>query len=93
MSQGDWPLHGPVRRKPGVVWKTFEREIAILDPRTGRLGTLNEVAARCWELADGRTLSDMLDALVNEFDVERNELEADVRAFLEKLRARGLLED
>lgn len=93
MNSSEWPLDRSVRRKPGVVWKNFEREIAILDPRTGRLGTLNEVAARCWELADGRPLSDMLEALMNEFEVDRNELEADIRAFLAKLHARGLLDE
>lgn len=89
--QREWSQDSSVRRKPDVVWRSFERELALLDPGSGRFGSLNEVAARCWELADGRTFGELLACLMNEFEVERTELERDVRDFLNHLDARGLL--
>lgn len=50
------------------------------------LYTLNEVGARVYELIDGeRRVRDIIDAIVSEFDVERNEAETDVREFIEQL--------
>jgi hypothetical protein len=53
--------------------------------------SLNEVGARCWELADGRTYEELIDLLLNEFEVERTQLESDVTGFLTQLAGRGLL--
>ena len=86
-----WSSESTVMRNPNAVWKAFENEIAVLDPAVGRLSSLNEVAARCWELADGRTFEQLLTQLLNEFDVERDKLENDVREYLGKLDERGLL--
>ncbi len=89
---GLWSNESRVRRREGVVWKRFEAELALLDPTSGNLRTLNEVAARCWELADGRRLSEIVDVLLKEFDVDRNILEQDVVELVGKLNDRGLLD-
>lgn len=78
-------------RSPSALFRGFGDELAILSPEASALATLNGVGARVWELADGRTFSELVDALLNEFDVERNILEQDVRAFLDALATRGLL--
>jgi GeoRSP system PqqD family protein len=88
-----WTATTPITRNSAAVWRGFEAEIAVLHPVHGRLSTLNSVAARCWELADGRTFSALIDQLLNEFEVERNALERDVRTFLDELHQRGLLAD
>lgn len=87
-----WSADAIVLRTPSAVWRSFETEFAVLDPAVGRLSTLNEVAGRCWELADGRTFELLVAQLLNEFDVERTQLESDVRAFLDQLVERGLLQ-
>lgn len=86
-----WSDEHAVERRAGVVWKRLNTELAILDPTSGRLGTLNEVAARCWELADGRSLSEIVEALLSEFAVDREDLARDLRELLGKLDERGLL--
>lgn len=80
-----------LRRNPDAVWRSFGEETAVLAPASNAVHTLNAVAARCWELSDGRTLAAILDAIEAEFDVERERLEADVRAFVEQLVERGLV--
>lgn len=50
------------------------------------LFTLNDVGARVYELIDGkRKVSDIIDAIVAEFDVTSDEASSDVREFLEQL--------
>ena len=87
----EWTLETPVLRAPGVVWRALEREVAIVSPEANAVRTLNEVGARCWELADGRTLGAIVEVLLEELEVSRDALEADLRAFLRELDERGLL--
>lgn len=86
-----WSHESPVRRHPDAVWRSFADELALLDPALRHLSSLNEVAARIWELADGRPLGGLIEQLLNEFEVERNQLDRDVRTFLDELHRRGLL--
>jgi hypothetical protein len=86
-----WSDDAAVKRHPSAVWRSFESEVAVLDPAVGRLATLNEVAGRCWELADGRSFGAIIEQLLNEFEVERTQLESDVGSFLDGLVERELL--
>jgi hypothetical protein len=77
---------------PNALWRPFEHETAVILPTTSAVRVLNEVGARVWELADGRTFGEIVNVLVNEYEVERTQLELDARAFLNELHTRGLLE-
>lgn len=85
-------LDQAVRRDPRVAWRAFESEVAIIAPWASSVHTLTEVGARFWELADGRTLGDIMDVLLGEFDVTREVLETDIAEFVEELGRRQLLE-
>jgi hypothetical protein len=81
-----------IRRTPSALWRTFEHETAVILPTASAVRVLNEVGARVWELADGRTFGEIVNVLVNEYEVERTQLELDAQAFLSELHNRGLLE-
>ncbi len=50
------------------------------------LYTLNEVGARVYELIDGkRALGEIVNTIVNEFKVNEQQAESDVREFIEQL--------
>lgn len=78
------------------------REIAgetILVPIRQNVGdlesiyTLNETASRIWALLDGRrTLRDVRDEMVAEFEVDEAEAEQDLLELVEQLQAAGALE-
>ena len=54
--------------------------------------TLNEVGAFLWKrLAEGATESQLVDALLADYEVEKEVAEKDVRAFIEKLTQAELL--
>jgi len=81
-----------IRRAPTALSRAFEHEVAVILPTASAVRVLNEVGARIWALADGRTLAQILDILVNEYEVERTQLRVDAEAFLSELQERGLLE-
>jgi len=67
-------------------------EAVILSLDTKVLRGLNAVGSRVWDLIDGRrTLDDIVDAIVGEFDVERPQAARDVETFLRQLIDKGLV--
>lgn len=55
--------------------------------------TLNEVAARIWELIDGKkSVSDIKKKICQEFEVTAKETERDIKAFLSKLEKAEIIE-
>lgn len=67
-------------------------EAVLLDPASGSYFGLNEVAARILHLTqEETTVSAVVDRLVEEFDVSRERLTADVLAFVADLESRGLI--
>lgn len=56
--------------------------------------TLNEVGAFLWEkLQSDVTEEGLVEALLNEYDVDRATAEADVKEYIEKLKGADLLAD
>lgn len=55
------------------------------------LHILNSVGSRVWELSDGRSLSQMVDDIVSEFEVERSRAVSDISRFVRELEQVGAL--
>lgn len=71
----------------------FGAEQVILSLRDGVYYGLEDVGARLWALIQQpAALTDVLRTLGDEYDVEPAQLERDVRALLDELVARGLVE-
>jgi Coenzyme PQQ synthesis protein D (PqqD) len=67
-------------------------EAVILSLDTKVLRGLNAVGSRVWDLIDGRrSVEDIVDVIVAEFDVAKPEAAADVGAFLRELVDKGLV--
>jgi hypothetical protein len=82
-----------IRIPGGVIHKTVGDEIVLLDLDRGVYYGLDQVGARVWELVEAdHTLPDIIDILLEEYEVTRAELERDVTTLLEQLTARGLIE-
>lgn len=79
------------RRAPFTV---LGAEATVVTPHDSRLHLLNPVATRVYELCDGegRTLFELVAALVDEFDVERTIAERQTREFIDEAIAAGILE-
>lgn len=84
-------------KDPSVVYREIAGE-AILVPIRGNIGemesiyTLDSVGADIWKLIDGeRTLAEILNALLGEYDVEASVLSQDLDEFVEQLVSVGAI--
>ena len=68
-------------------------EAAILNLKNGVYYGLDPVGARIWNLLqEPRTVNEIGEALLKEYDVEPERCERDLLALLQKLAAEGLIE-
>jgi hypothetical protein len=76
-----------------VMARHVENETVILNLENGTYYGLDAVGARIWQLvAEGKTLEQVADAMVDEYEVERGALEQDIVELADKLIAQGLLQ-
>jgi hypothetical protein len=67
-------------------------ETVILDLATGTYFGLDPVGARIWQLmGEGKTLAEICDLMLDEYEVSREELERDTLRLAEELAAQGLV--
>ena len=88
-----------VQKDSSIVSRKIADEI-ILVPISHKVGeidclyALNEVGARIWEIVDGnRSLKELRDAIVMEFDVTEQEAEEDLLTLIEQLKEVGAIQE
>lgn len=75
------------------VFSNLDEEVAILGLKKGVYYGLNPVGARIWNLIqEPRTVAEVRDAILEEYEVELDRCERDLLALLENLAAEGLIE-
>lgn len=78
---------------PGQVYAELAGELAILNQTTGIYYGLDPVGARIWTLiADGNTVGEIRAIILDEYEVDPPQLEADLIKLLSDLQAKGLIE-
>ena len=76
-----------------VLVSEFGNELVLLNLRDGVYYGLEDVGARIWALLKQPvTLTAIRDAIVSEYEVEPTSCERDVRALVEELATKGLVE-
>lgn len=78
---------------PGhVMARHAGQETVLLDLDSGVYYTLDEIGSRIWELAaEARTLAEVSQSLIDEYDVDAATAERDVLEFASELEGRGLM--
>lgn len=77
---------------PGLTAAHLGDEAVLLDANSGRYYGLNELGARIFELAKSATpVHEIAAALLKEYKVEEDRLEADLVAFLREMEERELI--
>ena len=84
-------------KKSDLVTRSITGETIIV-PVHGHVGdldsiySLNEVGSAVWELIDGATsVSQIIDAMSRDYEVARDETEADIIELIESLESAGLI--
>jgi hypothetical protein len=68
-------------------------EAVILDLKSGVYYGLNPVGASIWNLIqEPRTINEVRDAILAQYEVEPEQCDRDIKALLEQLEAEGLIE-
>jgi hypothetical protein len=75
-----------------IVSAELDNEVVLLNVQTGIYFGLDEVGGRIWALLEtGASEDEIFHKLVDEYEVEPNELRADLMEFLDVLTSRGLV--
>lgn len=81
-----------VSHHPQAIAQAIEDETLVLKLDSGRMGVLNRVGGRVWELMDGtRSLGQIAQACADEYEVDPGQVEADVMAYAERLLEREMI--
>jgi hypothetical protein len=87
----DLSLNDAIAIPDDVLFRELDGEGVLLNLNTGIYFGLNPVATRTWQLAaEQRSLARVLDALLVEFDVDRDVLAKDLLELGGQLCANGL---
>ena len=79
-------------KSPDAAYRTYDGQATIVLPSLARVNVLNEVGSAIWERIDGRrSLAEILDGIVEEFDITRDQAAADLEAFIADLRTHGMV--
>jgi hypothetical protein len=71
---------------PQVAGRIIDGEAVVVLPQEGQIEVLNEVGARIWELIDGlRSVRDIAQAIVDEYEVDMDCAVQDVKEFIQEL--------
>jgi Coenzyme PQQ synthesis protein D (PqqD) len=88
----DLSVHSIVIATPEQVSCPLGEESAILNLKNTVYYGLNPVGARVWNLLQqARTVGELRDAILDEYDVEAGRCESDLLELLEKMRSEGLI--
>lgn len=75
-----------------ILTERLGDEIAVLNLKTNRFILLNDTGARFWELLQsGRDILSIKEQLLNEFEVDSDELAANVERMLQSLKDEQLI--
>jgi hypothetical protein len=76
-----------------LVSSDLDGETVLLSIETGKYYNMDPIGSRIWELIkDPMSVSDLIDILLGEFEVDRQQCEAEVLAFLNKLAEDNLIQ-
>ena len=81
-----------LRQNDRTACRVIDGKAIIITIDRNQLHVLNGVATRVWELVDGRSLGEIVDVVVREFEVEPDRAARDVYAFAEQLLSVGAAE-
>ena len=75
-----------------VMARQVGEETVILDLASGTYFGLDPVGARIWQLlGEGRTLAEVCESMLAEYEVSRDEIERDLNELLAALVDKGLI--
>ena len=86
-------INSLVSRSADQVSTTLQDEVVILNVKTGKYYNLNPVGSRIWELIEQpASVNLIVDAIMNEYNVERERCLQDISNILQSMQGAGLID-
>ena len=80
------------RRSPNSAYRIYDGQATIVMPDRAEVNVLNEIGSLVWDRIDGtRTVAQLIETVVAEFDVEPEQARSDVLSFLDSLSSHGMV--
>lgn len=84
---------GKIAYHPEVAFRLIDGEAVIITPRDGVMHTLNGVGTKVWAMLEKKpTFSELVDAVLESYQVKRDKVESDLGGFLQELLSKGMVE-
>ena len=81
------------KHRDNVDWKEFDNEGVLLNLSTGYYFRLNQVGTFIWPLINKENnLSDIVNRVVDRFEVSRRQAKSDIHDFIEQLLSEQLIQ-
>jgi hypothetical protein len=85
-------LNTVLTKSPDAAYRTYDGQATIVLPTRAQVSVLNEIGSAVWDRIDGRrTLAEILEGLLEEYDITRERALGDLEAFVSDLRAQGMV--
>ncbi len=85
-------LDSVVEKNQEILASDIDGETVMMSMQNGKYYGMDEIGSRIWSLISGEnTPADIIDKLLTEFDVSREECTKDVMFFLEELEKNKLI--
>ena len=80
-----------VKRSDAAIWRVVQGDVVLLIPEEATLHALTGCGSRIWELMESEiALSEIVDRICAEYDVEPEQARREVAEFIHKLVAMNL---
>jgi coenzyme PQQ synthesis protein D (PqqD) len=85
-------LNTVLSKSPDAASRTYDGQATIVLPSRAEVKVLNEIGSVVWDSIDGRrTLGQILETLLAEYDMPREQAERDMLEFVGELRTHGMV--
>jgi len=85
-------LKSVVTKTSDAAYRIYDGKATIVLPGRAEVKVLNPTGSLVWDQIDGnRPLDQIVDAIVEEFDISRQQAEQDLLAFIAELQSNGMV--
>ena len=75
-----------------AAYRLYDGQATVVLPTESKVHVINEIGSAVWDRIDGvKTLGRILEEIVNEYDVERAQAEADMFEFAASLKSERMV--
>jgi hypothetical protein len=81
-----------LRRNPNAAFRVYDGQATVVLPDRAMVHVLNELGSSVWEAIDGtRSVGQIIESVVDEYDVEPGRAHTEVLEFLAALLEQGMV--